>query len=90
MIGGLQELSDFNGYMNNLDSSFPLPLPFPFSLKGFLCVALAILELCRPGRPQTQKSASLCLLGARIKSVKTMTWLPEKFLALNIESLDLV
>jgi hypothetical protein len=36
--------------------------PFLFFETGFLCVALAILDsLCRPGWPQTQKSACLCL-----------------------------
>jgi hypothetical protein len=36
---------------------------------GFLCVSLAVLELCRPGWPQTQKSACLCLPSAGIKGV---------------------
>jgi hypothetical protein len=31
---------------------------------GFLCIALAVLELCRPGWPRTQKTACLCLLSA--------------------------
>ncbi|GAB1301418.1 Predicted gene 11032 [Apodemus speciosus] len=30
-------------------------------MTGFLCIALAVLELCRPGWPRTQKSACLCL-----------------------------
>ncbi|GAB1297518.1 Protein phosphatase 1A [Apodemus speciosus] len=29
--------------------------------KRFLCVALGVLELCRPGQPRTQKSTCLCL-----------------------------
>ena len=37
---------------------------------GFLCVALAVLELCRPGWPRTQKSACLCLSSAGIKDVR--------------------
>jgi hypothetical protein len=38
---------------------------------GFLCLALAILNsLCRPGWPQTQKSACLCLPDAGIKGVR--------------------
>ncbi|EDL14380.1 mCG1026625 [Mus musculus] len=39
---------------------------------GFLCVALAVLEvnsLCSPGWPRTQKSACLCLPSAEIKGV---------------------
>jgi hypothetical protein len=36
---------------------------------GFLCVALAVLELYRPGWPQTQKSACLCLPSAGIKGL---------------------
>jgi hypothetical protein len=37
---------------------------------GFLCVALAVLDLlCRPGWPQTQKSACLCLPSAGIKGL---------------------
>jgi hypothetical protein len=36
---------------------------------GFLCVALAVLELCRPGWPRTRKSACLCLPSAGIKGV---------------------
>ncbi|GAB1293347.1 Anaphase-promoting complex subunit 10 [Apodemus speciosus] len=34
---------------------------------GFLCVAMAVLELCRPGWPRTQKSTRLHLPSARIK-----------------------
>ncbi|GAB1300996.1 H-2 class I histocompatibility antigen, D-K alpha chain [Apodemus speciosus] len=38
--------------------------------RGFLCVALAVLEpLCRPGWPRTQKSACLCLPSAGITGV---------------------
>ena len=37
---------------------------------GFLCVAMAVLELCRPGWPQTQKSACLCLTSAWTKGVR--------------------
>jgi hypothetical protein len=36
---------------------------------GFLCVALAVLELCGPGWPGTQKSTCLCLPSAGIKGV---------------------
>jgi hypothetical protein len=37
---------------------------------GFLCIALAVLELCRPGWPRTQKSACLCLPSAGIKGMR--------------------
>jgi hypothetical protein len=38
---------------------------------GFLCIALAVLELTfRPGWPRTQKSACLCLPSAGIKGVR--------------------
>jgi hypothetical protein len=30
-----------------------------FFKTGFLCVALAVLELCRPGWPQTQRPTCL-------------------------------
>ena len=37
---------------------------------GFLCVAWPSRNsLCRPGQPQTQKSACLCLPSARIKGM---------------------
>jgi hypothetical protein len=43
---------------------------------GFLCVALAVLELTLlPGWPRTQKSACLCLLSAGIKSMRHHAWL---------------
>jgi hypothetical protein len=44
---------------------------FGFFETGFLCIALAVLELslCRPGWPQTQRSACLCLPSAGIKGV---------------------
>jgi hypothetical protein len=37
--------------------------------RDFICVALAVLELCRPGWPRTQKSACLCLPSAGVKGV---------------------
>jgi hypothetical protein len=37
---------------------------------GFLCIALAALELCSPGWPRTQKSTYLCLPSAGIKCVR--------------------
>ena len=40
-----------------------------FVEKGFLCVVLTVLELCRPGWPGTQKSDCLCLPSAGIKGV---------------------
>ena len=44
---------------------------FYFFETGFLCVALAVLELTRrPGWPQTQKSACLCLPSAGIKGMR--------------------
>jgi hypothetical protein len=44
---------------------------FYFFETGFLCVALAVLELTRrPGWPQTQKSAYLCLPSAGIKGMR--------------------
>jgi hypothetical protein len=47
---------------------------------GFLCVALAVLNsLCRPGWPQTQKSACLCLPSAGIKGVHHHAWLELSF-----------
>ena len=42
---------------------------FCFFEIGFFHVALAVLKLCRPGWPQTQKSACLCLPSAGIKGV---------------------
>jgi hypothetical protein len=43
------------------------PPPPWFFETGFLCVALAVLELiCRPGWPGTQKSTCLCLPSAGI------------------------
>jgi hypothetical protein len=37
---------------------------------GFLCIAVVSwYSLCRPGWPQTQKSACLCLPSAGIKGV---------------------
>jgi hypothetical protein len=47
---------------------------FGFFEAGFLCVALVWLSwnsLCRPGWPPTQKSACLCLTGARLKVCAT-------------------
>ena len=43
-----------------------------FFKTGFFCVALAVLELCRPGWPQTQKSAYLCLRVLGLKACATM------------------
>jgi hypothetical protein len=37
---------------------------------GFLCVALAVLELCRAGWSWTQESACLCLPNTGIKGVR--------------------
>jgi hypothetical protein len=48
---------------------YPLLLSFLSLETGFLCAALAVLELCRPGWPWTQKFACLCLLSAGIKCV---------------------
>ena len=42
---------------------------FWFFETGFLCVALAVLELWSPGWPQTQKSACLSLPSDEIKGV---------------------
>jgi len=43
---------------------------------GFFCVALAVLgnSLCRPGWPQTQKFACLCLPSAGIKGMRHHAW----------------
>ena len=38
-------------------------------LTGFLCIALAVLELFGPGWSQTQKSSCFCLPSAGIKGV---------------------
>ena len=40
-----------------------------FFKTGFFCIALAVLELCRPGWPRIQKSTWLCLPSASIKGV---------------------
>ena len=42
---------------------------------GFLCVALAVLALCRPGWPRTQKSTCLCIPSAGIRGVCHHAWL---------------
>jgi hypothetical protein len=43
---------------------------FWFLETGFLCVALDVLELCRPGWSRTQKSTCLCLPSAGITGVR--------------------
>lgn len=62
-------LSDWPAFA--LSHSFSLPLVVAlFCLlpkTGFLCGALTVLELCRPGWPQ--RSACLCLLRANINDV---------------------
>ncbi|EDL11756.1 mCG1036175 [Mus musculus] len=45
-----------------------LPAP-PLLRTGFVCVALAVLELCRPGWPRTQRSACLCLPSTGMKGM---------------------
>jgi hypothetical protein len=55
-------------------------------LTGFLCIALAVLELtlyCRPGWPRTQKSACLCLPSAGLKGVCRRHHQPALFLFLK-------
>jgi hypothetical protein len=55
----------------------PLLLLLLFFETGFLCIALAVLELiCRPGWPRTQKSTCLCLPSAGIKGVRHHARLP--------------
>jgi hypothetical protein len=54
-----------------------------FYKTGFRCVALAVLELCRPGWPQTQKSTYLCLPSAGIKGMRHHAWLRVQLLRMG-------
>jgi hypothetical protein len=64
---------------------------FGFFETGFLCVALAVLELsslCRPGWPRTQKFACLCLPSAGIKGMRHHARLQSFFLNRVFHSSD--
>jgi hypothetical protein len=62
--------SDLKSYLMMLVEDFLLVCLFVlFFETAFLCIALAVLELCRPGWPRTQKSTCLCLLSAVIKRI---------------------
>ena len=68
--------SDLKSYLMMLVEDFLLVCLFVlFFETAFLCIALAVLELCRPGWPRTQKSACLCLRSAGIKDVRHRAWL---------------
>jgi hypothetical protein len=62
-------LMDQTGYVSGF-FLFCFVFGFWFFWTGFLCVALAVLELCRPGWSRTQKSACLRLPSAGIKGVR--------------------
>ena len=64
----MKGIAFFEDYQETVGKQVWSPPPTPQT--GFLCVALAVLELtCSPGWPGTQKSACLCLLRAGTKGV---------------------